>query len=203
LGVPSEAPVIAVIGYLAAIKRQDDAIRALARVRESHPETQLVIAGGTRFASASAREANTVYARNLRALAAQLDLQNSIHFVGERADVREVLAITDVLLVPSLAEGFGRVVLEAMAMAVPVIATSVGGPSEIITDGLDGFLLEPDNPELWGARTASLLADPERRRAVGERARERASRDFTPSAFRAAILGAYRRALSRAQWHES
>jgi glycosyltransferase involved in cell wall biosynthesis len=196
LGLAEGDLALAVIGYLAPVKRQDDAIRVLAQVRKTESRARLVIAGSTRFTAAGAREDSVGYARGLGELAAELGVAEDVVFAGERDDVREVLAAADVVLVPSLWEGFGRVVLESMAMAVPVIATNVGGPAEIVRDGVDGVLLAPDDPSTLANATSTLLSAPELRHELGVHARERARIDFSPDAFRGAVLAAYERALA-------
>jgi glycosyltransferase involved in cell wall biosynthesis len=197
IGIESdEEPVLAVVGYLAPIKRQEDAIRILALVREEHPRACLVLAGATRFRGPGARDDTVGYADGLRDLAKSLGLESAVHFVGEREDVREVFGAADLLLVPSLREGFGRVALEGMAMGLPAIATSVGGTAEILRDGVDGLLRPPRDPEGWADAAAALLADPERRRAMGASARERAAASFSPKAHVDGVVAAYQQALA-------
>jgi glycosyltransferase involved in cell wall biosynthesis len=196
LGIGASDPLLAVVGYIAPVKCQDDAIRILAKLRENHPGARLILAGGTRFTGASARADNAGYADGLRRLAAELGVSDDVMFVGEVEDVREVLAASDLLLVPSRQEGFGRVALEGMAMARAVIATSVGGTAEIVRDGVDGLLLEPGDPDAWADAAAGLLADEERRRDMGERGRERALTDFSPEAHVEGVLSVYERVLA-------
>ena len=83
-----------------------------------------------------------------------------MQFLGERDDVPEVLRATDTVLVPSWEEPFGRSVIEAMAMRVPVIATNVGGPAEVIADRKNGMLLTPRAPESWARAISNLIESP-------------------------------------------
>lgn len=196
LGLGPQDLVLAVVGYLAPVKSQDDAIRVLAAIKPRFPAARLVLAGATRFSGPAAREDTSAYADTLRELAGELGLAADVHFVGERDDVREVLAASDVLLAPSQREGFGRVVLEGMAMGLAVIATEVGGPAEIIRSAAaEGILLAPNDPLAWAHVTAQLLDDPARRRSLGENARARALRDFSPQVHATGVLSVYRRAL--------
>ena len=106
-----------------------------------------------------------------------------------------ILAAVDVVLVPSWPEPFGRVVVEGMAMGCLVAATSVGGPSEIIDDGVDGLLLEPRDPAALGASDLrGSLATRPRWRRCGRRRRRRSAR-FDRARFAAAVLDGYRSAL--------
>src|SRR4051812_46997412 len=172
LDVPAGVPLIGIIGQLTPWKGQDDAIRALARVRESHKEARLVIVGEPKFVARATRFDNWAFVRHLHELVRDLGLGWSVSFLGEREDVPEIIRALDVLLVPSWEEPFGRTVIEAMAMGTAVIATSVGGPSEVITDGVDGRLLAPRDPDAWAAAISEFLADDAERLAIGACARE-------------------------------
>jgi glycosyltransferase involved in cell wall biosynthesis len=114
-----------------------------------------------------------------------------VRFLGERSDVPAVLAATDVLLMPSWREAFGRIAVEAMAMGVPVVATDVGGPPEILDSGVEGLLLAPRQPDLWAREISQLLDDPGLVATMGERARRRAA-DFELTVHTEAVLGCYR-----------
>ncbi len=117
-------------------------------------------------------------------------------FTGEVEDAPALIAALDVVLVPSWEEPFGRVVIEAMAMRTPVLATSVGGPADIVTDGIDGMLLPPRSPEVWGASVAELLADPERMARMGTAGRETAVRRYALPQFVANVVECYRAAIA-------
>jgi glycosyltransferase involved in cell wall biosynthesis len=191
LGFPGDAPLVGVVGQLTPWKGQDDAVRALAIARKTVPTARLAIAGSAKFAGPSARYDNTAYAEQLAALPAELGVAHAVTLLGEVDDVPAVLSTLDVLLVPSWEEAFGRVVVEGMAMGLPVIATSNGGPPEIITDGDTGFLLEPKQREAWGQLLAELLGDDARRAEVGAAAHA-ASKAYAPDAHAAAVLAVYR-----------
>lgn len=189
LGLPTGAPVAGVVGQLTPWKGQDDAIRALAAC--GLPEAHLVVAGSAKFATAAARFDNQAYADGLAPLAAELGVADRTHLLGEVRDVPGVLAALDVLLVPSWEEAFGRVVVEGMAMGLPVIATSNGGPPEIINDGRSGFLLPPREPETWGSLVGTVLRDADKRARIGAAALD-AAQDFDPAHHAAAVLAVYR-----------
>jgi len=93
----------------------------------------------------------------------------------------ELLAISDVLLLPSELESFGLVALEAMACEVPVIATRVGGVPEVVRDGIDGYLYEVGDVQAMAEGCLSVLNNPEVRHHLGKAARERATRHFSAS----------------------
>ena len=195
IGLAPDDLVLAVVGYLAPVKCQDDAIRILASLKATRPNARLVVAGATRFTGAAAREDALRYETRLRELAGELGVEDDVLFIGERADVRGVLAAADVVLVPSRSEGFGRVVLETLAMARPVVATNVGGTTEIVRDGVDGLLLAPGDPKRWAEEVDRLLGNAERRGEMGANGRRRAAVDFSPAAHTEGILSAYEKAL--------
>ena len=171
LGLDPSVPVVGVVAQLTPWKGQDDAIRAVALARRTVPDLRLLIVGDAVFTSPATRLDNQAYSAHLHDLAAQPSLDGSVDFLGERDDVPELLRALDIALVPSWEEPFGRSVVEAMAMELPVIATRVGGPAEVIRQGVDGLLLRPRSPQGWARAIAELIADPARRHAMGCRAR--------------------------------
>jgi glycosyltransferase involved in cell wall biosynthesis len=168
-------PVLGVLGQITPWKGQDDAIRILAAIRERFPGARLRIVGSVVFTGSSVTFDNEAFGRRLRELAAELDVADAVDLAGETEDLEAAFASLDVLLVPSWQEPFGRVVVEGMAAGVPVIATSVGGPSELIEDGVNGFLAPPHDPEAWVDPVSRLLESVELARRIAESARERAS----------------------------
>ena len=132
----------------------------VAALRERFPEVRLLLVGAAKFVSGATRYDNVAYTAELEALVSELGLADAVVFTGERQDVPEVLRAIDVLLVPSWEEPFGRTVVEAMAMEVPVLATSEGGPAESLREGVDGHLLPPRDPAAWVEPAARLLSDP-------------------------------------------
>jgi glycosyltransferase involved in cell wall biosynthesis len=188
--------VVAVLAQITPWKGQEEAIRAVARVRDRHPDVKLLLVGTAKFVSRATRYDNRAYLQKLHDLVTKLDLQGDVRFVGEREDIPAVLAATDTLLVPSWEEPFGRTVVEAMAMRVPVVATNVGGPAEVITDGHDGLLLAPRKPQAWAEAIASLIERPELRERLRENGWTR-SRAFSVQSHAAALLDIYMDVLER------
>lgn len=187
-------PLIAQIAQISPWKGQDVAIRALAEVRRRRPDARLAIVGDVTFAARATRFDNHAYLARLRELVAELRLEDAVIFAGRRSDVPTIMRAVDALLLPSWEEPFGRVVAEAMAAGTPVVATSVGGPAEIIADGRDGLLAPPRHPAAWAAAINRLLDDPAEARRMGERARESAMR-FRLDRFYPAIRAAHLAAL--------
>lgn len=196
LGISADASVLAVVAQITPWKGQRDAIEALALVRQTHPDAQLLIAGETKFTFAATRYDNVAYLAELEALVAERGLGDAVHFLGERDDAASVMAATDVLLVPSWEEPFGRTIIEAMALGIPVVATNIGGPREIIEDGVDGLLLPPEQPHRWGAEIAVLLAESAKRRSFGERGMAKARREYDRGRHARRVVEVYERLLA-------
>jgi glycosyltransferase involved in cell wall biosynthesis len=191
LGLAADDVALGVVAQITPWKAQDDALRILAGLRSRWPRVRLLLVGEVTFDAAATRYDNRAYERQLHRLAADLGIADAVDFLGRREDVPEILRALDLLLVPSWEEPFGRTILEGMAMGTPVVATSVGGPAEIISDGVDGRLLAPRTPELWVREIDGLLGDPQRTAAMTARAHARVSRCHQRAAHVAAILDAY------------
>ncbi len=190
-------PVLGLIGQITPWKGQDDAIRTLALVRQSHPDARLKLIGKVVFSNPSGRFDNSRYANDLARLIGELELADAVDFVGQTEDIRAELRELDVLLVPSWEEPFGRVVVEAMASGTPVAATARGGPAEIIENGVTGSLIRPSSPDLWAARILDLLDDPGAAREMARAARKAVRLRWSDAACKTAQAGLYDRANRR------
>jgi len=167
---PHEDPIVLGFGRLVDDKGFDLLIRAFARLHSDFPSARLVIAG-----EGAARP-------DLEALAAAVDLSACTRFVGFVAPERVPHLLNDasLVVVPSRwNEPFGLVALEAALMARPVIATRVGGLSEVVEDGRTGLLVERDDLEGLAACMSRLLAAPTMADALGAAARARAIERFS------------------------
>ncbi len=176
LGLGDGRPVLAVIAQITPWKGQDDAIRIARALAESHPEP----AAAPRRLGEVRQRRDPPRQRRLPRVAASAKrrrsgLAEAVRFMGERDDVPELLRAVDVLLAPSWEEPFGRAIVEAMAAGVPVVATAVGGPPEIL--GADesggGITLPPHRPDAWADAIGELLED---RRTAREDGGGRAAR---------------------------
>lgn len=201
LGIDPEQAALVVVGQISPHKAQSDAIRALQHVRAAGVDAKLIIAGSVKFTSLATRFDNRAYERECHTLATSLGLASAVRWLGECPHVAEVLTAADLVLVPSWYEPFGRVALEAMAMKVPVLGTSVGGVCEVVRDGRDGRILPPRRPELWGEAALELLADPRRRARMGSAGRRRAVERFGVAAHARAMRNIYRETVD-GNWRE-
>jgi glycosyltransferase involved in cell wall biosynthesis len=199
LGLAAADPLLVLVGQITPWKGQETAIRALAQLPARLAATRLAIVGETVFTAAGTRFRNASYREELERLATGLGVRERVLFLGARDDVPGVLAAADIALVPSWEEPFGRVVIEAMAMGVAVIATEVGGPREILSGG-GGLLVAPRAPEAWAAAITRLLDDPSGRHEMGEIGRARALERYGLARFVERVLDGHdraRRAVAR------
>lgn len=186
--------VLSVIAQITPWKGQDLAIRVVAELRRRDVEAVLLVVGEAKFVGAATRHDNRAFEQELHALVATLALDRQVRFLGERADPERILAATDVLLVPSTEEPFGRTIIEAMAMGVPVAATGVGGPAEILRDGIGGRIVHERDPAAWADAVQELSGwRPDRRAA----ARAAAATRFSRERHTAAMVTVYLAAVAR------
>ncbi len=125
------------------------------------------------------------------------DLDGRFRFVGQTAGVGAVLARADVSVLTSLKEGCSNVVLESMAVGVPVVVTDVGGNPELVEDGVTGFVVPPGEPRALAERVVRVLEDEATARDMGRAARERARREFSMERMVERTVEFYREAIGR------
>jgi L-malate glycosyltransferase len=186
--------LLGVVAQLSPWKGQDVAIEALGLLGEQQVDAHLLLVGSAKFVARATRFDNQAYVARLRALIAELGLADRVSWLGEREDVPELVRALDVLLLPSEEEPFGRALIEAMALEVPVLATAVGGPPEIITDGVEGYLLPPREPGAWAQAIRRITESPDAGAAMGRAGRLRAQSAFSAEHHVRAVLEVYRRA---------
>ncbi len=155
-------------GRLSPVKNHRNLILAFSKVAERHSHAHLLIAGEGELAG------------ELQSLVAHLQLQERVHFLGFRRDMPRILRSLDVFVLPSLREGFGLALLEAMASGLPVIGARVGGVPEIFGEHDLGRLIEPtDLSDLANVMNEMVETSPERLIAMGQLGRRRATKDFS------------------------
>ncbi len=132
-----------------------------------------------------------------------LGLESAFEILPFRPDPSEVFATMDLLVVPSTAEPFGLVILEAMAAAKPVVATRSGGPQEIIEDGCTGLLVQPNDPRELARAISQLLDDPETMKRMGTLGARQLTERFRQDAYARAFESIFEETASRARRRES
>ncbi|MEA3400965.1 MAG: glycosyltransferase family 4 protein [Armatimonadota bacterium] len=164
-------PVVTVVGRLTPWKGHQVLLRAWPQVAERVPGGRLLIVGEVAFWEDS-------YQDELHALAQELGVGGSVRWAGFREDVPDLLRLSDLLVLPSIGEPFGRVVIEGMAAALPVVATASGGVPEIVVEGETGLLVPPGEHEPLAEAIVALLEDPARAEAMGQAGHRRALAHF-------------------------
>jgi L-malate glycosyltransferase len=197
LGEASESRLLlGVVAQLSPWKGQDTAIKALSLLCREGIDAHLLLIGSAKFVARSTRFDNRDYVDRLRELVTAEGLEDRVSWLGEREDVAQIIRALDVLLLPSWEEPFGRTVIEAMALGVPVVATDVGGPREIIEDGREGYLVAPGQPSAWARAIGRIAQSADAGAAMGRAGRERAVRLFTIARHVHATLDVYERAIA-------
>jgi glycosyltransferase involved in cell wall biosynthesis len=165
--LPEEARLIGYVGRLSPEKGQFDMLAAAEELLRQYPQTWIAMVGDGPDRAA------------LKQRAEELGIGNRVLFTGHLQDVRPVIRDLDVLALTSHTEGFPNVVLEALCMEVPVIATDVGGVREIITDGVTGVLTPARSPSRIADGLTRLLADPAWARKLALRGQREVYEHFT------------------------
>lgn len=131
-------------------------------------------------------------------LAVELGIERDVVFLGDQQYIADILPAADVFLLPSEHESFGLAALEAMSCGVPVVGSRVGGLHEVIVDQETGYLCDPQDVSCMARLVVSLLANEPFRRSMGQKARERAVREFNRERVVGEYLKAYHRLLGDA-----
>jgi L-malate glycosyltransferase len=191
-----ERLLLGVVAQLSPWKGQDTAIEALAQVVGEGVDARLLLVGSAVFVARSTRFSNEDYVEGLRRLVAREGLQERVSWLGEREDVPQIMRALDVLLLPSWEEPFGRALIEAMALGVPVVATEVGGPAEIVEQGRQGYLVAPRLARAWAQAIVRVAQSADAGAAMGHAGRERARELFTIERHVRATLDVYERVIA-------
>ena len=166
LGIQNSSINVAVVGQLYRVKGQHLVLEALSRLVGDFQNVRLYIIGDHVI------DEYRAYKKELKQIIARNGLEEYVRFTGWRRDALDIIALMDIVIHPSFAEGFPFAVLEAMALGKPVIASKVGGLREAIKDGKNGFLVAPGDVEGITERWRELLAAPELRIRMGKAAKE-------------------------------
>jgi glycosyltransferase involved in cell wall biosynthesis len=160
LGLDQNGTVIGFVGWLLPIKGPAYLLKAMAHIWPEHPAASLVMVGKGELDV------------DLRAQALKMNANGKVKFLGWREDVHEIIPIFDLLVLPSLNEGMGRVLVEAMAAGKPVVASEVGGIPDLVKHGETGYLVRPADERALANGIKKLLNDPERAQQMGQRGKE-------------------------------
>jgi glycosyltransferase involved in cell wall biosynthesis len=180
---PGHIPVIGTASPLEAVKGIPYFLGAARQVLDVRSHVEFLVAG------AGPEEAN------LRRVTRELGITEKVTFVPTIRSFTDALAATDIFCLPSVQQGLGTTMLEAMALGRPVIATGVGGVSSVIRDGETGLLVPPRNSSVLAKRMVELLDNPPRARSIGNQARRLVIDEFNVADMVRKTAEIYRKAL--------
>jgi glycosyltransferase involved in cell wall biosynthesis len=172
-------PLLCVLTQLRGGKGIETLIDAMSAIVARHPGAQAAIWG-------EGPERETLEGR-----ARRMQVEQAVHFLGPTLEPLAVMRGTDILVHPSLAESFPYVILEAMSVGAPIVASDVGGVGEALLNGESGLLVTAGEVELLAAAVNRLLDDPEGRARMGKNARDRVEHDFTLEAMIDRLVAVY------------
>ncbi|HEV2288381.1 MAG TPA: N-acetyl-alpha-D-glucosaminyl L-malate synthase BshA [Candidatus Acidoferrales bacterium] len=162
---PDGEPILMHLSNFRPVKRVTDAVEIFALVREKMPAKLVLIGDGPDHGA-------------VEHLVRQKKLGSEVFFLGKQGGVQDLLGLADLFLLPSDLESFGLAALEAMACEVPVIATNVGGVPEVVTHGVDGYLVAPRDVAAAAKYAIQILSRADRGREMGQQARIDARKKF-------------------------
>lgn len=170
LGIAVHHQVVGNVANLLPVKGHRYLIEAAQLVLSQWPDVTFVMVGS---------EKKREDLEHLKELARRLRIQDRVIFTGFRQDVFQVMSTFDVFALPSLWEGLGIALLEAMALGKPVVGTKVGGIPEVIDDGENGFLIEPSNPQQLAEKILELLRNETLRNQMGQNGMQKVRNRFS------------------------
>lgn len=170
-GFSKDEKIVIIVGSLREQKGHKYLLEAFARVKEAIPESKLLIIG-------SGPEEY-----RLRNLSKKFNITNSVVFMGIRRDIPQLLKMSDLFVLPSLREGFGIVLLEAMVSGLAIVATAVDGILEVVVEGETGILVPPSDAKALADSIVTILSDEIKRIEFGVNAKKRVKSDFTPEKY--------------------
>jgi len=185
LGIGRDQPLIATVGRLIPGKGHRYFLAAAKQVLQARPEARFLVVGEGPLRG------------KLEALSAALGIQHAVSFLGFRQDVAALMEASDLIVLPSLEEGQPVVLLEALALAKPVVATAVGGVSEVVRHKETGLLVPPRDSDELARAMLYLLDHPDEGARMGQKGQEVVARDFTVEAMAEKTAAVYRQILAR------
>ncbi|MCP4166254.1 MAG: glycosyltransferase family 4 protein [Chloroflexi bacterium] len=154
-GVQGNQPLISVVGRLEPIKGHHDLLFTAKQLLAERPDLRFWMIGDGHLADW------------LQLQSGDLGLSHAVQFLGYQEDVASLIAASDIIVLPSYYESFGMVLIEAMSLAKPVIASAVGGIPEVISDGVHGYLFAPGDRQELGRLITRLADHPQQAKALG------------------------------------
>jgi glycosyltransferase involved in cell wall biosynthesis len=166
LGLPADVPVITTVAVLRPPKGIEAMISAMPSILRHVPETRYLVVG------------DGPHKVVLEALAEKIGVAHRVIFAGLRTDVADILAASDLFVLPSLNDALPTVLIEAMAAGLPIVATSIGGIPEMVAPQVNGLLVPPGAPDALAQACCQLIRSPDRARRLGVQGRRIAEQRF-------------------------
>jgi glycosyltransferase involved in cell wall biosynthesis len=185
LGLPTNALLIGTVAILRRKKGHSELLEAIPAVLDRFPDAHFVFAG------------NGPQQQNLEKRIAELGLTQHVHLLGLRRDVINVLRALDLFVLPTHQEALGTVFVEAGAMGLATVATRVDGIPEVVVDGVTGLLVPALETSPLAEAIMALLADPARRKSMGEAARQHVITRFSREMMGKGMINVYRKLLDQ------
>lgn len=197
LGIPDSSPIVVMIARLNPQKGVDDFIKAASLLRLSHPDARFLIVGAKLQFQEGVFSHDREYLQELKQLAADLGVGESVIFAGHRTDTPEILAQAAISVLPSHSEGLSNTLLESMAAGIPTVATNVGGNPELVKDQVNGILIPVKSPEHLAQAMCVILDDSQLAHRFGREAKIMATEGFSLEKMTADTQAVYRAELAR------
>jgi len=160
LGIPQNSLIVGTAGRLVPVKGPEFLIKAAKYIISKYPDTYFIFTGDGPLENALNRKAR------------EMGISENIIFLGWRDDVAKIISIYDIFVLPSLNEGMGRVLAEAMALGKPIVASNTGGIPDLVIHGKNGFLVPPKNPKELAKYIQVLIEDKDKREKMSLKGKE-------------------------------
>ena len=160
LGIPENSLIVGTAGRLVPVKGPEFLIKAAKYIISKYPDTYFIFTGDGPLEN------------GLKRKALEMGISDNIIFLGLRDDVAKIISIYDIFVLPSLNEGMGRVLAEAMALGKPIVASNIGGIPDLVIHGKNGFLVPPKNPKELAKYIQVLIEDKGKREKMGLKGKE-------------------------------
>jgi glycosyltransferase involved in cell wall biosynthesis len=194
LNVPPTSFILLTVGQIGLRKGQDVLAAAAPAIVREVPAVQFVIVGQRD----SAKAETIAYEQEVVAQFARAGLSNRLHLLGYREEIAQLMSEADLLVHPAKQEPLGRVLLEAAAAGLPIVATAVGGTEEIVADGESARLVSPNDAAALSRAICDLASNEALRQRFAKAARCRVATDFTPQAAASNLMAVWRRCIGQA-----
>jgi len=155
LGIPENSLIVGTAGRLVPVKGPEFLVKASKYIISKYPDTYFMFTG------------DGTLEHDLKRKALEMGISDNIIFLGWRDDLAKIISIYDIFVLPSLNEGMGRVLVEAMALGKSIVASNIGGIPDLVIHGKNGFLVPPKNPKELAKYIQILLEDEKKREKMG------------------------------------